>query len=97
MADSRLMAMWPSTPDEEGCFEFVVPNSAIYMLTPAHGETVSVSDDSGKLVPHDDVHWFLDFSRMVSGEISSARFVTTDELTELQAKEWALDVAGSAS
>lgn len=88
------MSLWPSRPDDEGCYELIVPQHCIYMLTPASGDrVVNATGPDGETVRHENVEWFLDFSLLINGEISSVRLVTQTAMTDDEAKAWALEVA----
>jgi hypothetical protein len=94
MADTQLMDSWPAQPDDEGCYEMIIPQHSIYMLTRASGDrVVNATGPDGENVRHENVQWFLDFSLMIDGEISSARFLTTETLSDDQAKDWAQEQA----
>jgi hypothetical protein len=92
MADPLLMAMWPPRPNDENCYEFVLPETAIYSLTQVDGMTVNTTDATGKLVPTENVQWYLDYSRREGTSSTTKRYVTTRKLSPQKAKEWALEV-----
>ena len=85
MAD---MAMWPLAPDEDGSYE-AVSGQELFMLSPTTGDKRVYAQEE----MHDDVTWFLDYSILKNGEdLESHRYLTKDDLSDEEAKAWALEV-----